>query len=116
MGDLNEILSDNEQPISEEELLQYLDNNVPDKEKYNIEKKLIDNPFEEDAVQGLAAIHNTDAVATYVKQLNSKLTQLATKKQRKKRELNITKWVVLAIMVLLFICVIGYFLITLYQK
>jgi len=110
MADWKDILSDNAEPLSDEELLQYLDNAIPEEEKHAIEKKLADGSFESDALDGLAQLKSTDAVKRNVSQLNKKLQQqLQDKKQRQqKRKFKEMEWIVFAILILLLICVIGY--------
>lgn len=86
MADWKDILSDNEQQLSEEELLKYLDDNVPEEEKYSIEKKIDNSPFEADALQGLLQVQNKENLHKHVNQLNQKLHQLTAKRQRKEKE------------------------------
>ena len=117
MADWKDILSDNEAQLSEEELLKYLENDLPEEEKYSIEKKLNAGPFEADALQGLAQVQNKDNLKKHVSQLNKKLQQLTAKRQRKeKRKIRIFEWIILAILLLLFICTLGYIIISLYNK
>lgn len=117
MADWKDILSEDEEQLSEEELLQYLNNNIPEEEKHVIEKKINNSPFEADAFQGLSQMQNKYNLKKEVAQLNQKLHQLTTKKPRKeKKNIKISEWIILTILVLLFICIIGYFIISLQNK
>ena len=113
MADWKDILSDNNEQLSDEDLLKYLDNNTPEKEKYAIEKKLVATSFESDAIDGLQQIKNPERIKNHVNQLNQKLhQQLHTKKHKKqKRNIKDFQWIILAIIILLFICIMGYLVI-----
>ena len=117
MADWKDILSGNDEQLTEEELLMYLDENVPEEEKRTIENKISNNPFELDALQGLLQVQNKDNLSKHVKQLNQKLQQLTAKRHRKeKRKINIFQWMLLALGILLFTCIIGYIIIWLHNK
>ena len=117
MANWKDILSDNGQQLTEEELLKYLDNDIDEEEKYMIEKKINDSPFENEALQGLSQVQNKDNLQKHVNQLNQSLAKLTGKRQRKeKRKIRIFEWIILTILFLLFICVMGYIIINLYNK
>ena len=117
MVDWKDILSENEAQLSDEELLKYLENDIPEEEKYSIEKKINSSPFEADALQGLAQVQDKDNLKKHVSQLNKKLQQLTAKRQRKeKRKIRIFEWIILAIILLLFTCIISYIIISLHDK
>lgn len=112
MADWKDILSHDDEQLSEEELLKYLDKSTPADEKLAIEKKAANTPFEKDALEGLQQI-KTDRVKKDVKLLNQKLQQqLLSKKQRQdKGKIRDLQWIILAILILLFISVFGYVII-----
>ncbi|MCW3080130.1 hypothetical protein [Segetibacter sp.] len=117
MADWKNILSDNEEQLTEEELLRYLDENTAEEEKDSIQHKINNSPFEVDALQGLLQVKDKKNLQKQVNQLNQKLQQLTAKKQRKeKREIKIYQWIVLAILMLLFTCVIAYIIIYLHGR
>lgn len=117
MADWKDILSDNEQQISEEELLKYLDVDTPEEEKHAIESKINNNPFEADALQGLLQVQNKKNLEKSVNQLNQKLHQLTGKRHHKtKREINVFEWSILTLVLLLFICIIFYIIMILNGK
>lgn len=118
MGEWKEILSDNEEQTSDEDLLKYLDENTSEEEKYLIEKKLSKSSFESDAAEGLQKIKEPGHLQSHVNQLNKKLhQQLAFRKRRKEKGKVIKfRWILLAILILLFICTIGYVIIRLHNR
>lgn len=113
MADWKDILADNNEPLSDEDVLKYLDGTTPEKEKYAIERKIANTSFESDAIDGLQQIKNPERLKDHVNQLNQKLhQQLRTKKHRKqKRNIKDFQWTIFAIIILLFICIISYLVI-----
>ncbi len=117
MADWKEILSDNDEQLTEAQLLQYLANDVAEAEKDLIERKISNSAFETDALQGLLQVKDKAQLQQDLKHLHQKLQQLTAKRQRKeKRTIKIFEWIVLAIILLLFVCVIGYIIINLQNK
>lgn len=113
MADRKEILPDNSEQLTDEDLLKYLNSNTSEEEKNAIEKRLASMSFESDAIDGLQQIKNPERLKNHVNQLNQKLQhQLLTKKHKKqKKNIKDFEWVILAILILLFICIITYFVI-----
>src|SRR5215210_4035214 len=106
MAECKDISSGNEDQITEEELLRYLRRDVTEDEKKQIEKKIHSSPFEIDAVEGLSNVRDKENLQGHVSQLHLKLRQLTFKKPRKEKEkIKIFEWMVLAILILLFICI-----------
>lgn len=116
MPDWKDILSDSEEQPAGDELLNYLTNNLSDDEKHEFEMKTIDSVFVNDALEGLNNLENKERLNQYVSQLNKNLQQqLATKRQRKhKRAIAKNPWVYITAVILLAVCVIGYYLIHLH--
>jgi hypothetical protein len=110
MADWKNILSDNNEQLTDEDLLKYLDSNTSEEEKYVIEKKLANASFESDAVDGLQQIKSRQRLKSHVKQLNRQLQhQLYSKKHKKqKRNIKEFEWLLFAILVLLLICIIAF--------
>ena len=112
MGDLKNILSGNEEPLSEEDLLKYLENDSSLEERHSL-NSLAEGSFESDALEGLKQIENTEKVKRHVKQLNQKLQkQLQAKRQRKEKgKIKDFQWIIITLLLLIFICIVGYVLI-----
>ena len=116
MADWKNILSESEEQLTDEELLKYLENDIAEEEKYSIEEKINNSPFEADALQGLQQLQNKD-LQKHVKQLNQKLQQITGRRQKKeKKRIKMWQWIILAVILLLFICLVGYFIIALQHK
>ena len=111
MADLKDILYDNGEPISEEDLLKYLNKNTSSEEKQAIEN--LSGDFENDALQGLKQVKNSDDLQKQVKLLKHNLQQQLNKKNKKKDKRKIAgmNWMIVAIILLLLICVLGFVLI-----
>src|SRR4051794_7931812 len=117
MADWKDILSGNEDQLTEEELLRYLHHDISDHEKDLIEKKILSSPFESDALEGLARVPNQERLQKQVSQLHLKLRQLTAKKTRKEKEkIKIYEWMILAILILLFLCIITFMIISLHNS
>lgn len=118
MADWKDILSDDDEHPNEEELINYVGDHLSEEEKYALEKKIIDSSFTSDAVEGLQTFDKKSNLYDYVQQLNKNLNhQLSSKKERKeKRRLKDNPWVTITIIVLLAICILGYYLIHLHTK
>src|SRR4051794_25431370 len=117
MADWKDILSGNEEKLTEEELLSYLHHDISDHEKELIEKKIFSGPFESDAFEGLSRVSNPARLQKHVGQLHLKLRQLTAKKTRKEKEkIKIYEWMILAILILLFLCVLSFIIISLHSS
>lgn len=116
MNDWKDILAGKEEKLTDEDLLRYLDNDLSEEEKNVLEKKVIDS-FESDAIDGLQQIKDTDKLRRHVRHLNKKLPYLLRLKKHRleKNSLKDFQWIILAIIVLLFLCTMGYVIITMYK-
>ena len=112
MDEWKDILSRKEGKLTDEELLRYLHENMPEEEKSSFEKKLTGS-FETDAIEGLQQIKDKEKLHSHVHQLNQKLPHLLRhKKQRLNRKrLKDFQWSILTILILLFLCIITYVII-----
>ncbi len=118
MAEWKNILPDNNEQLSNEDLLKYLDSNTSEEEKYAIGKKFGDTSFENDAIDGLKQIKNQERLKNHVSQLNQKLhQQLVSKKHRKeKRKIKDFEWIILSIVILLLLCIISLAIISMHNK
>lgn len=117
MDDGKDILSANEGKLTDEDLLRYLNENLSEEDKINFEKK-VSGAFEQDAIVGLKQIKDKASLQTHVLQLNQKLPQmLRSRKHRSTRKkLKDLQWTILAIIILLFFCIMGYFVIRMHNN
>ena len=111
--DLKDILSNGNKDIEQEKLFQYLNRNMTDAEQHDFEKKLNDDEFMNDAVEGLQALGNKNKIEGLVQQMNADLKkQLEKKKKRKqKRKLAEQPWTYYSIVLVLLLIIIAYLVI-----
>jgi len=108
--DLLKILSNSNKDIDNQQLMDYLTGKLSGDELHEVEKSMADNEFLNDAVEGLQRMSNKKDMQAYVDQLNASMQKsLAKKKQRRlKRQLKEEPWGLLAIVLVIVLCVIGY--------
>lgn len=111
-NNFKKILSRNKD-IEQKKLLEYLNNELAAEEQHDLESSLNDDPFASDAMDGLQEYQNKKAIPDIVLQLNNDLKkQLSSKKKRKKRkEIASQPWVYYAIIFILLVCIVSYFVI-----
>ena len=110
---LKDILSHLHPELDQETLLKYLQGKLSAAEQHEVEKNLVDDPFEADAVEGLQILENKQNIAHVVEQLNRDLRK-KTKPRKKwafQREVKLEFWLLLAIVLILLIAVLGYLVI-----
>ncbi len=118
MADLKDILSTEENSISEQELMKYLEGSLSEEEKNAFEKKTANSSFHNDALEGLQQFKSKQQLSEYVHQLNNDLHQhLASRKLRKEKyRLKDNNWIILTAIIILLLCIISYFVIHLHNK
>jgi len=113
---LNDILSNSNKNIDNQQLMDYLRNQLNNADKYEVEKTMNDDPFINDAVEGLQKFDVKKDMQTYVTQLHDDLQkQLAKKKKRKdKHRLKEQPWVYLAIVIILLLLILCFIILQKY--
>ncbi len=111
MADLHNIWQQ-EEALNDEQLMKYLAGNLSDEERHAIEHQMADDAFANDALEGLETVANKAQLPNYIDQLNRQLQKnINAKKLRKeKRQLKDNTWVLIAIVIILTFCVLGYYL------
>ncbi len=115
MMDLKNIFKQ-EESSRQEQMLKYLRGELGNEERHAFEKAMADDPFVNEAVEGLQEFNDPLKVNLFADQLNKQLQkQIAKKSKRKfKRRLREQNWLVIAILAILLLCVIGYLLVHFY--
>ena len=110
---LKDILSNLHSEVDQETLLKYLEGKLSAEEQHEVEKNTLDDEFEADALEGLQDFSNKAKIAALVEQLNQDLKKKTEKKNKRvhKREAKVEPWLLIAIVLILVIAVIGYFII-----
>ncbi len=112
-NDLLNILSNSNKDIDNQKLMDYLAGKLSAEEKHEVEKLMADNDFVNDAMEGLGEVKNRKNIQEIVDQVNIDLQKkLEQKKNRKeKRRLKEYPWIYLAIIIILVLIVLAYYVI-----
>jgi len=99
--------------IDNDKLMNYLNGKLPAKEQHEVERWMMENPFEAEAVEGLQHAGGEKNIQATIDQLNKQLHKyLEQKKQRRQRKKDpTTMWTYTAILFILILAVIVYFII-----
>ncbi|MHA4807203.1 hypothetical protein ACX0G9_03815 [Flavitalea flava] len=111
--DLLNILSNSNKEIDNQQLMDYLSGRLSGPEKHDVEMSMADSDFMNDAVEGLQTVNQQNDIHTYVEQLNKDLRKKLRKKKgrREKRRLKEGPWGYVAILVIILLCIAGFFLV-----
>lgn len=107
------ILSESNKDIDNQQLMDYLSGKLSGEALHELERSMADNAFLNDAVEGLQQLKGKKDMQTYVDELNAAMLRSLDKKKnrRLRRRLRDDPWTYLAIILVLTLCLIGYFLI-----
>lgn len=110
---LKNILSNLHAEVDQETLLKYLEGHLSAEDQHEVEKNLVDDAFEADAVEGLQAMQNTAHISAVVEQLNRDLRKKTARKTRWRirREAKLESWLLMAIVFILLLVIIAFFVI-----
>lgn len=110
---LKDILSHLNPEVDQETLLLYLQGKLSAAQQHELEKGLMDDPFESEAMEGLQQFSDQKKLKLLVEQLNSDLKKKTeTKKKRRRRlDLHIDPWVIATIIIVILLVVIGFVMI-----
>jgi len=112
-SDLLNILSNSNKDIDNQKLMDYISGKLTGKDKHEVEQWMVDNNFENEALDGLQIVKDKKDLEAYVNQLNKELNQyLQQKKQRRDRKkIKEIPWSYLAIVLVLLLIIIAYLVI-----
>ena len=92
-------------------LMQYLEGNLSSEEAHTFEKEMADSELLNDAVEGLQQVNDKSKINNYINDLNKQLKQYTASK--KKRRVNYKSqfnfWSIFAIILIITLAVITYF-------
>jgi hypothetical protein len=110
---LKDILSHLSPEIDQETLLLYLQDKLTAEKRHEVEKKLLENEFAEDAVEGLQGIKDEQHLSYMVEMLNRDLKKKLTKKQQRREKMRIKDqpWLYISLIILILLIVIAYIVI-----
>ena len=117
MQNTNNILPPNTE-FSEEELMQYLNNNLSNEKQHAIEMQMAESSFLDDAVEGLKEFDNKKNISNYTKELNKQLLKYTTRKKvgKSKRKFKQQDWIIMAVVIIMMLCLLGYFVVNEFEK
>lgn len=117
MAELGNILQSDDE-LNEEQLKKYLSGEASAEELHAVEKNMADDPFANDAVEGLQSFSSEAKLNDYVAQLNKKLhQQLEVPKERKeKRRIKDLPWIIVAVIIILLLCIVAVWVIRLQRE
>jgi hypothetical protein len=108
----------NQQSPSEDELIQYLQENLSPEEMHEIEMQMADSAFVNDAVEGLQAFQDKENIAKITQQLNKELIKKTSKKKKRKglKSYQQQDWIQLIAIIIILLCLLSYFMVQLFEK
>lgn len=110
---LKDILSNLNSEVDQQALLNYLQGKLSAEQQHEIEKNLLDKEFETEALEGLEDFSDKKNIAALVDQLNIDLKKKTSKKKkwRQRKDVKLEPWLLIAILIILAIAVISFFII-----
>jgi hypothetical protein len=108
----------NQQSPSEDELIQYLQENLSPEEMHEIEMQMADSAFVNDAVEGLQAFQDKENIAKITQELNKELIKKTSKKKKRKglKSYQQQDWIQLIAIIIILLCLLSYFMVQLFEK
>jgi hypothetical protein len=110
---LKDILSNLNTGVDQQTLLQYLQGKLSEEKKHEVEKQLLENDFELEAMEGLQQMKDQRKIQSMVYQLNRDLKARTKKRRlrRQKMELKQEPWLWITIFIMLALIIISYIII-----
>jgi NAD+--asparagine ADP-ribosyltransferase len=115
---LKDILSSLSTEVDQETLLLYLQGKLSEEKKHEVEKKIMNNEFADDAMEGLQQFKNKYDLSVLVEQLNRDLHNKLEKKKKRREKLQIKdlSWIYFAVIIIILLIVISYYVIHKYLQ
>ena len=112
-GNLKDILSHLSSEVDQETLLLYLQGKLSESQQHEVEKKLMQDEFNEDALEGLQAIKDKEQLQYMVEMLNRDLKKKTArkKKRREKMRYKDQPWLYISLLILILLIVLSYIVI-----
>ena len=113
-----DILSNLSTEVDQETLLLYLQGKLSGEKKHEVERKLLENEFAGEAMEGLQEIKDKQQIAYMVEMLNRDLKKKTEKKKERGRRMKLKDqpWIYISILILLLLIVISYIVIHRYMQ
>lgn len=105
-----DILSHLSTDVDQATLLLYLQGKLSDEKRNEIEKQLLQNEFEEEAMDGLQEFRDKEQLQYMVEMLNRDLKKKTEKKKKRREKLKLKdqSWLYISLLILIILIVISY--------
>jgi predicted anti-sigma-YlaC factor YlaD len=105
-----DILSNLSTDVDQETLLLYLQGKLSEVKKHEVEKQLLQNEFNEDAIDGLQEFKDKEQLQYMVEMLNRDLKKKTEKKKKRREKMKIKDqpWLIVSILILIILIVLAY--------
>ena len=115
---IKDILSHLSTEVDQETLLLYLQDKLTQEKKHEVEKKLLENEFADDALEGLKEIKDKQQIAYMVEMLNRNLKKKLEKKKKRLEKMRIKDqpWLYISVLILILLIIISYVVIRRYLQ
>lgn len=110
---LKDILSNLSPDVDQEKLMQYLQGQLSETQKHEVEKQFLQDEFNEDALEGLQDIKDKEQLQYMVEMLNRDLKKKTAKKKKRREKMKIKDqpWLYMSILILILLLVMSYIVI-----
>ncbi|TAL40575.1 MAG: hypothetical protein EPN92_14420 [Chitinophagaceae bacterium] len=110
---LKDILSHLSTEVDQETLLKYLQGQLSEEQKHEVEKKMLNSDFTDDALEGLHQFKDKEKLFLLVDHLNRDMKKKLEKKKRKREKFRIKDqpWLYISIIIILLLIVLSYIVI-----
>ena len=117
-GNLKDILSNLSTDIDQETLLLYLQDKLPEDKKHELEKRLMENEFAGDALEGLREIKDKQQISFMVEMLNRDLKKKTEKKRKRREKMQIKdqSWLYISAIIIILLILISYLVLVYLDK
>jgi hypothetical protein len=113
-----DILSHLSTDVDQETLLLYLQEKLTEEKKHEVEKKLLENEFAGEALEGLQEIKDKQQIAYMVEMLNRDLAKKVEKKKKRREKMRIKDqpWLYISLLIIIILIVISYMVVHKYLQ
>ncbi len=112
-GNLKDILTHLSTEVDQETLMRYLNGQLSEEQKHEVEKKMLGSDFSDDAMEGLQQFKNKEKLTIILDQLDHDLKKklLSKKKRRQRLQIKEQPWIYIAAITILVLIVVSYIVI-----
>jgi predicted secreted protein len=108
-----DILSNLSTEVDQETLLLYLQGKLSDEKRHEVEKQLLQDEFDDEAVEGLQDFKDKEQIRYMVEMLNRDLKKKTEKKKQRREKMNIKDqpWLYISALIIILLIVLSYLVI-----